>query len=69
MAKQGPPDKNSNFSLAVTYTKRSAPPNTDDDGEFEDVQVTQKQVTFCPLHHFPMEPTAPRTGCWFIFSV
>jgi len=45
MAKQGPPDKNSNFSLAVTYTKRSAPPNTDDDREFEDVQVTQKQVT------------------------
>ena len=45
MAKQGPPDKNLNFSLAVTYTKRSAPPNTDDDGEFEAVQVTQKQVT------------------------
>ena len=31
MAKQGPPDKNSNFSLALTCKKRSAPPNTDDD--------------------------------------
>jgi len=27
MAKQGPPDKNSNFSLALTCKRRSAPPN------------------------------------------
>jgi len=56
MAKQGPPDKSSNFSLAVTYTKRSALPNTDDDGEFEAVQVTQKQVTNNTLYvHFGEE--------------
>ena len=45
MAKQGPPDKNSNFSLTLTCKRRSAPPNTDDDGDFEDVQVTQKVIT------------------------
>ena len=43
MAKQGPPDKNSNFSLALTCKKRSAPPNTDDDGDFEDVQHKNRQ--------------------------
>ena len=56
MAKQGPSDKNLNFSLAVTYTKRTALPNTDDDGEFEAVQVTQKQVTNNTLYvHFGEE--------------
>ena len=45
MAKQGTPDKNLNFSLALTCKKSSVPPNTNDDGDFADVQVTQKQVT------------------------
>jgi len=40
-AKQGPPDKNSNFGIALPCKRRSATPNIDDDGDFEDVQVTK----------------------------
>jgi len=41
MAKQGPPDKNSNFGLALPCKKKSETPNIDDEGDFEDVQVTK----------------------------
>ena len=34
--------KNSNFSLTLTCKKRSEPPNSN--GDFEDVQVTQKHA-------------------------
>jgi len=41
MAKQGPPDKNSNFGFALPCKKRSATSNIDDEEDFEDVGVTK----------------------------